>query len=283
MSAESLKALRGMPFAKMTGSGNDFVFFDARVADAALLTQPEAIRAICNRFNGIGADGVVILEPNAHGANAKIHYFNSDGTTADLCGNATLCSTALAVQLQIGVADGLTLWTDAGLIASRLAHGTPEIDLAPVSLVESAIDIKLEPGERQIGYALAGIPHLVVLVDDVDHIDLPRRGAFLRSHVGVGEAGANVNFVMTRGDGTWRYRTFERGVEGETLACGTGSIATAILLITWGLAASPVTIWTSSNRPLIVRMRHSEDGTKTFSPSLKGEGRVVYRGYIEEI
>src|SRR4051812_3756970 len=125
--------LAGIPFAKMTGSGNDFVFFDTRVVDGALLTKPEIIRAICNRFNGIGADGVVLLEAKPTGADARIHYFNSDGSAAELCGNATLCSTAMAVELGLGASDALTLWTDAGLIHSRVLGGTPEIDLELVS------------------------------------------------------------------------------------------------------------------------------------------------------
>ena len=284
MSTHTLQALRGIPFAKMTGSGNDFVFFDAREVDGALVMQPESIRAICNRFNGIGADGLVVLEPNAHGADAQIHYFNSDGTPADLCGNATLCSTSLAVELEIGRAAGLTLWTDAGLISSRLDGDTPEIDLAAVATITSDLGIELLPGEQRLGYAVAGVPHVVVLVDDVDAVDLPRRGAELRHHATLGAPGANVNFVASRGDGSWRYRTFERGVEGETLACGTGAIATAILLVTWELAASPVTIWTSSMRPLVIRMRSNECASNhSFNPSLKGEGRVVFRGRIESL
>ena len=144
------RKLVGIPFVKMTGSGNDFVMFDSRKVDGALVTQPEAIRAICNRYNGIGADGVVLLEPNAHSANAQIHYFNSDGSAADLCGNATLCSTAMAVDLAIGLKDGLTLWTDAGLIHSRIRNDLPEIDLAPAKHVRVAVDVELGVGEKRV-------------------------------------------------------------------------------------------------------------------------------------
>ncbi|MGV3707264.1 MAG: diaminopimelate epimerase [Gemmatimonas sp.] len=284
-------ALSGVPFAKMTGSGNDFVFFDAREVDGALLTRPEVIRAICNRHNGIGADGLVVLEPKPAGADARIRYFNSDGSQADLCGNATLCSTAMSVELGLGAPEALSLITDAGLINSRISDGVPEIDLEAVHDIRLDAGIPLEPGERRMGFALAGVPHLVVLVEDVAAVPLPTRGAFLRHHESLGRAGANVNFVSPVGNGSWRYRTFERGVEGETLACGTGSIATGILLHSWGLAASRIDLWTSSGRPATVTLQADHSAplaspqqpgalgrSVTFRPSLRGEGRVVFRG-----
>ncbi len=288
--------LRGLPFTKMSGSGNDFVFFDGRVVDRETVTSPEVIRAICSRHNGIGADGVVVLEAmhtlrhvetpaTASGASghvdARIHYFNSDGTPADLCGNATLCSTVMAAHLGISSADGMGLDTPSGRIASRIAiSGIPEIDLQPVSAVVSDIAIPLERGEQRIGFAIAGVPHLVLVCDDVDLVPLESRGPILRRHAASGEPGANVNWVSANSDGSWRYRTFERGVEGETLACGTGAVATAILLSTWGLATSPITIRTSSNKQLVVRLDHRGD---QWFPTLRGEGRMVFQGAIGEL
>ncbi|MEP6835243.1 MAG: diaminopimelate epimerase [Gemmatimonas sp.] len=278
MSDGSVSRLSGIPFAKMTGSGNDFVVFDARHVDGSLVTRPEVIRAICNRHNGIGADGIVLLEAKPDGADARVHYFNSDGSAADLCGNATLCSTAMAVELQLGKAEALSLWTDAGLIHSRIFEGVPEIDLETVSDIRPDAGISLGDGEERIGFAMIGVPHLVVLCPDVGAIDLMARGAYLRRHPTLGSAGANVNFVAPNGDRSWRYRTFERGVEGETLACGTGSIATAILLQTWALAESPVSLRTASGRTVVVTLRRSAGDSLEFLPSLRGEGRVVFRG-----
>ncbi len=275
--------LTGIPFAKMTGSGNDFVVFDARTVDQAVVTRPEVIRAICNRHNGIGADGVVLLEANPDGADARIHYYNSDGSAADLCGNATLCSTAMAVELELGHAHALTLWTDAGLIHSRILENVPEIDLESVTDIRPDPGIELASGEERIGFALVGVPHIVVVCDDVAAVDLMERGAFLRQHSALGSAGANVNFVARRTDGSWRYRTFERGVEGETLACGTGAIATGILLAAWGLAHTPVSLWTSSGRPVVVTLRPGASSGTSVRPSLRGEGRVVFRGKIGTI
>ncbi|WP_373070581.1 diaminopimelate epimerase [Gemmatimonas sp.] len=274
-------ALRGIPFVKMTGSGNDFVFFDARDVRPDRVTSPEIIRAICNRYNGIGADGIVVLEAAVLAADVRIHYFNSDGTPADLCGNATLCSTALSVMLGLARDSEMTLTTPAGLIASRVINGEPEIDLQPVTMIRTGMPIDMVAGEQRMGFSVAGIPHLVILCDDADQVDVEGRGPLLRRHEASGPAGANVNWVSPMPGGHWRYRTFERGVEGETLACGTGAIATAVLLTAWGIAtASSVTIRTSSGRDLEVRLTPTETG---YAPTLRGEGRVVFRGVIESI
>lgn len=283
--------LSGLPFTKMTGSGNDFVCFDGRAVPIALVTEPEAIRRICNRNNGIGADGLVVLEPRTDGTDVAIHYFNSDGTAADLCGNATLCSTALSAALGLARAEGMRLTTGAGLITSRVAEGKsasgplPEIDFQPVLDIRPDVMIDRGPGEERIGYAKAGIPHLVVLCANAESIDLPGRGPVLRWHPATGAAGANVNWVSRLSDGRWRYRTFERGVEGETLACGTGAVATAVLLHAWGLAADEtVTILTSSGRDLQVRLHpHAAEGIEGFRPTLRGEGRIVFQGITGDL
>jgi len=280
------ETLSGLPFTKMTGSGNDFVFFDGREVPLELVTQPEVIRRICNRNNGIGSDGMVVLEPRPGSAEVIVHFFNQDGTAADLCGNATLCSTALSAQLGMAAAAGMQLSTGAGLIASRVSGGAgeamlPEIDFQPVTDIRPEIDIAAVAGERRIGFVIAGIPHLVILCDDADAVDVAGRGPGLRWHPATGASGANVNWVSSLADGRWRYRTFERGVEGETLACGTGAVATAVLLRTWGLTTSDViTIVTSSGRNLEVRLREFSPptGLSGFRPTLRGEGRVVFRG-----
>jgi diaminopimelate epimerase len=269
----------------MTGSGNDFVFFDGRQVSRAVVTAPQAIQAICNRYNGIGADGIVFLEPLSADADVQIHYFNSDGTPADLCGNATLCSTALSAMLGLAPAAGMRLTTGAGLITSRVGAGAPgalpEIDFQPVTDIRPAMPIPTGDGEHRIGFAVAGIPHLVILCEDADAIDLEGRGPGLRWDPSTGAAGANVNWVSRRPDGRWRYRTFERGVEGETQACGTGAVATAVLLASWGLDRGPeVTIRTSSGRDLVVRLTPMAGG---FQPTLQGEGRVVFHGQIDRL
>jgi diaminopimelate epimerase len=276
----------GRRFAKMSGSGNDFVFLDARdtpVPDP--LETPEWIRAACARGTGIGADGVVFLgRPRSAEAAAEVRYYNSDGGRASLCGNATLCATRLSAELGLGAGSGFALDTDSGRLAVRMRDDGPEIDLQPVTQVRAAMpDIAPGPSERRVGFAVAGVPHLVVLVDDVEAVDLARRGAALRSHAALGASGANVNFVSADGRGGWRIRTFERGVEGETLACGTGAVASGILLAAWALddGESRIDLETRSGLRLGVTPRPQADGS--WRPSLAGEGRVVFRGELGEL
>lgn len=268
----------GREFYKMSGSGNDFVFVDTRVAPAGPLASSEVIGAICARGTGIGGDGVCFLEAS-ESASIRLIYLNADGSRADLCGNATLCTARLCRELGVVSAGEFTIETDSGVLGARFHGDRPEIDLMPVARILEDAGIPAGIGERRIGFALAGVPHLVILVDELDTVDVVGRGRPLRRHPSL-EAGANVNFVQPVGGNRFSYRTYERGVEAETLACGTGAVATAILLTRWGLATGPVTIRTRSGKELAVRF--SGDG-QTPRPSLTGEARIVYRGAFGEI
>jgi diaminopimelate epimerase len=263
----------------MTGSGNDFVVFDSAPGSVVDLEKPETIRALSSRGTGIGADGVVFLEKAGKG-DVRMRYYNSDGSEAALCGNASLCSARLAVELGMAQGGGFVLHTAAGALRARLRDGLPEVDLEPVAEVRpDASDLGLEEGELRLGYASAGVPHVVVEVAQVDSVPVAVRGPKLRNHPSLRE-GANVNFVARRADGSWTYRTFERGVEAETLACGTGAVAAAILLASWGESGSETVLWTRSGLPLTVTLRH--EGSKWMA-SLRGEGRIVFEGRLREI
>jgi diaminopimelate epimerase len=265
-------------FFKMSGSGNDFVFFDARHRPPGELETPEMIRTVSARATGVGADGVVFLE-RSDVATVGLRYFNSDGSRASLCGNATLCTARLAVELGAANPAGFTIETDAGVLSARLRDGLPEIDFAPVAAVSPSAPVRAEAGERRIGFALAGVPHLVVEVPDVEGVALDARGRQLRFDRSL-EHGANVNFVSPAPAGGWYMRTYERGVEGETLACGTGAVACATLLNAWGAADGVTTIVTRSGRPLVVRPPTEGEGR---GPSLSGEGRIVFVGRLREL
>jgi diaminopimelate epimerase len=265
----------------MSGSGNDFVVFDSRAVEAqsGSWERPEALQALCARGTGVGADGVVFLaEPSRAGAGLAMRYYNSDGSRGAFCGNATLCVTRLARDLGVGVRGQLVLETDSGLVPARMAASGPEIDLPVVS--ESLLDVPelpLDPGESRIGFALAGVAHLVVRCVDVDRVPVSERGRELRRSE-FRPGGANVNFVSSR-DGRWSIRTFERGVEGETLACGSGAIASAILLARWNEAPNHTALITRSGRALSVRLSREGDSWK---PTLAGEGRIVFTGELAE-
>lgn len=269
----------GRRFFKMSGSGNDFVFFDRADGNAGELEgleTPAKIREICARGTGVGADGVVFFQRSRPDAIA-INYYNSDGSGGELCGNATLCSVRLAELLGNSSPDGVVVTTDAGNVEARLVEGLPEIDLEPVNQVMLDFSgIPPEGSELRIGYALVGVPHIVVEVSDVAGSDVIRRGSRIRRDRSL-PVGANVNFLSPGANGSWMIRTYERGVEGETLACGTGAVASAILLMAWGKASSPVQLVTKSGRTLVVGL--SQAGEE-WRPSLRGSADLVFVGEL---
>jgi diaminopimelate epimerase len=259
----------------MTGSGNDFVVLDGRVH--ALADWPVGrIVATCDRRTGVGADGFVLLAPEGPGT-VRMHFYNADGSRAAMCGNAALCSTRFAAR--VGLSTGaMTLATDAGPIATRCVG---DGDLAEIRFGRPALPgpvpgVALQPGEREAFFGIVGVPHLVVVVDDVTRVDVSRRGRSLRSHPALGEEGANANFVSapTRPGEPWLIRTFERGVEGETLACGTGTVAAAIGLAARGLGTLPMTFRSWGGFPLTVSGTLAGDAAEEVW--LRGQGRLVF-------
>jgi diaminopimelate epimerase len=210
----------------------------------------------------------------------RLRYFNRDGSLGELCGNASLCATRLAVELGAAKPGGMSFETDAGVVEARMRDGLPEIDLQAPTGLEEEVQISRQAGERRLGFVNSGVPHLVVRTDDLATIDLAGRGPELRFHESL-SAGANVNWVARDAAGAWAMRTYERGVEAETLACGTGAVACAVLLRSWGEAEpSGVALRTRSGKELRVSLR--EDGGRLV-PSLAGEGRIVYEGTVREL
>jgi len=265
----------------MTGSGNDFVMVDGRNSNPADWT-PQDIQAVCARGTGVGADGLVFLSPGAEPGAVRMTYFNSDGSRAAMCGNAALCSSSLAGRLGMAPVTGMCLETDAGVYQSHPAADDCRAVLGfpPVAPPAEVPHLRTAPGEIRLALATVGVPHLVVLVDEVDRVDVVERGRVLRSDPALGPPGANVDFVSPSASGSeWRMRTYERGVEAETLACGTGAVATGVVLNRWDLAEFPVTILTRSGRRLDVQARKLPGG-QYGDVWLTGEARLVFRGVL---
>ena len=264
----------------MTGSGNDFVMLDGRVTRAEDWPADRIVE-VCDRRNGVGADGLVILTPEAEGV-VRMTFFNSDGSAASMCGNAALCSTTLAARLGLAPAAGMRLATGAGTFPTRCTGRTSESSLnLPDFDLPVPVQIPLAIGERGMWLSTVGVPHLTVLVDDVEKVDLAGRGRELRFHPGAGPDGANVNFLTLgrqAGREGWLMRTFERGVEGETLACGTGAVASAVALARFSAVQLPIDVISRSGRPLAVQSTLGD--SKASQVWLTGEGRVVFEGTI---
>jgi diaminopimelate epimerase len=273
--------MKGTIVYKMTGSGNDFVVLDGRATDPAEWTAAR-VRQLCHRRTGVGADGLVVL--SAEGAAAvRMVYWNSDGSRAAMCGNAALSSARLAVYLELVAPGELCLLTDAGPVRARApADGDrAEIGLADFALSGDGADLGLARGERWMAFATVGVPHLVLAVEDIEAIDLERRGRALRYDPRLGSAGANVNFVAPPAStgGPWRIRTYERGVEGETLACGTGTVASGVALAAHGEAVSPVRFLSRGGEELTVRA--GVRGREASEVWLGGQGKLVFRAVWE--
>ena len=275
--------MRGLVVYKMTGSGNDFVMLDGR------FTSPERwpatrVAAICDRRSGVGADGLVILTPDAPGR-VRMTYWNSDGSHAAMCGNAALCSARLSVFLELAEPGELCLLTDAGVVPARCSGSG---DGAEIRLPDAEMPVGVErleagTGERWLALGTVGVPHLVVRVDDLEAVDLPNRGRALRLDPASGPEGANVNFVAPgrSSDDPWRIRTYERGVEGETLACGTGTVAAAIALAARGETTLPTRFRSRGGPELVVRAELN--GSRAHDIWLGGQGRLLFRGIWEGI
>ncbi len=265
---------------KMTGSGNDFVFVDGRTVPHDLW-DAAAIQAVCDRHLGVGGDGLVILEPGSGPGKVRFHFYNQDGSRGAMCGNAALCATRLATWLELAPADGVLLETDAGPVRSRClpdAGERAELELPEPSAITSPT-IPLEAGERSIELVTVGVPHLVVQVDSLGVPGLMDRGRVLRSDPKAGPGGANVNFAGPRAQGGWAMRTYERGVEGETLACGTGAVAIAAVLSVRSAAILPLAIQTASGQTLTVSANLGPQRVLE-RPRLAGQGRLVFRAIL---
>lgn len=265
-------------FFKMTGSGNDFVFLDGRTSSTSDWSATD-VAAVCDRRIGVGGDGLVILSPEGPDA-VRMIYFNADGSRAGMCGNAALCSTRLAARLGLASGSGMRLHTDTGVLQTRcVGPGWAAELLLPDFSLPEPVDLPRGPGERWMARCTVGVPHLVVLVEDIEAVDVARRGQELRYAELFAPEGVNANFVgpvRPGGDAAWRLRTYERGVEAETLACGTGTVGAAFALAARGVADLPVRIASWGGNVFSVAGRI--EGHQAREPWLCGEGRLVFEG-----
>ena len=262
-----------IPFLKMHGAANDFVVVDHR--ESFLPEDAEATFArLCDRRRGVGADGVLLLERDRE-HDFAMRYFNADGRAADFCGNGARCLARLALDLGLGRAGEVRFRTGAGIQrARRAAGGGIELEFGRVAGGTETLHV--EAAGRSFAGRLftAGVPHFVVPVERVEWVPVPEWGSAIRHHERFGAPGANVDFVSALQPGRIAMRTYERGVEAETLACGSGAIASALWAAGEG-HPSPVRVLTAGGDELVVSFRPEADG---FGVTLTGPAEIAFRG-----
>lgn len=270
-------------FAKYEGAGNDFVVMDARVPSFPGESEwPAIARRLCDRHRGVGGDGIMLLQaPSQPGADVRMRIFNADGSEGEMCGNGARCFAHFAHELGV-VSTPFAFQTQAGLHRAAVAQHGVAISLPPVMVRPEPMELEVQGRVFEGLLLVVGVPHLVVWSEDLDTLDVARWGPPLRRHPLLGPAGANVDFARVFDDRTHhvRLRTFERGVEAETLACGTGSVATAICYAhRLGLEGSHRVHVTPTGGDLLeVRLRVTPTGWEDLH--LMGPARRVFEATI---
>lgn len=278
--------LHGRAFVKMSGGGNDFVLFDDRERWFPPRARDELVRRLCRRGLGVGADAVLLLQDDPD-ADFRMVYYNADGGEAPMCGNGALCIARYARMVGAVDGPGLEFLTGSGRFRAEVPdpdHPAVTLRLAPPKDPTLRIPDLEEGPYRRIGFLDTSTPHVVALVDDVEDHPVREEGARFRRDPRWDPPGSNVNFVTVKAGNRLRMRTYERGVEDETLSCGTGAAASAILTHLWGMTEPPVIVDTTGGIPLTLDFAPSrEPGALPGDLRLTGDARIIYRGVLEDL
>lgn len=271
--------MQSIKFAKMSGAGNDFIVIDNRENQFGD-SDATVIRKWCTRRLGIGADGLMLLNSSDQ-ADFEMAYYNADGSKAAMCGNGGRCIARFAVLVG-AVKPGQTInFTAPSGHYQAVVEGN-QVDLKLIPPAEITQDIKLDLSNEQIMVDIVdtGVPHAVELVSQVDQINVVTKGREIRRHPRFQPHGVNANFAEVRDEHYLKLRTYERGVEDETLACGTGAAAAALIAAKRGLVKSPVKVETRSQVVLEMNFEFNQQSVEWLRQ--KGEARLIYWGTIDK-
>jgi diaminopimelate epimerase len=263
-------------FTKMNGAGNDFVMFDNRAGQLKL--APAEIARICDRHRGVGADGVLMLEPAANGADFRMRYYNADGGEAEMCGNGARCFARFA-ERTAGAKKEISFETQAGIIRAKVDGDLVCLQMSEPADLRSQIEVDADDDVTRGSFINTGVPHVVVPVKKIEDVDVVKRGRAIRRHKMFSPAGTNVNFVEKRGRRRIAIRTYERGVENETLACGTGVVASALIFAMTENVDGPIGVLVRGGRELTVGFK--KNGEKLSNVTLTGPADFVFEGTID--
>ena len=257
-----------IPFTKMHGAGNDFIMVDDRALTFPI-DDTEFIQRISSRRTGIGCDGILLIQPSET-ADFRMRFINPDGGEQDMCGNGARCIARLAFKQGIA-AERMTMETAAGYVLATIL--SDQVCLEMTEPVDLQLDLPLEM-EWPVDFVNTGVPHAVAWVEDPAALDLAVVGSRIRYDDHFSPNGTNANFAKVEADGSIAVRTYERGVEAETLACGTGATAVAVIAAEKGWVNLPATVHCAGGFDLVI---DSVQGATT----LTGGAEFVFEGEVE--
>ena len=265
-------------FFKMSGSGNDFIIVDNRQKVVKDNDLPDFIHRICRRKMSVGADGFILIEPS-NKADFKWRFFNSDGSKAEMCGNGARCAARFAYVTGIA-GKNLSFETEAGVISGQVKDDRAKVKMPDPVELRLDFNIELKNGPVTVCSVNTGVPHVVVMSETIEDINVFDLGREIRFHEAFIPAGTNVNFICQQKQGHLAIRTYERGVENETLACGTGSIAAALITSCKAQWQSPINLVTRSGESLTIYFK--KDGSIFKDIFLEGDARIIYSAQLWE-
>jgi len=271
-------------FTKMCGAGNDFIIIDNRSLRLEKERGRELTRLACRRKISVGADGLMLVE-NDPEVDFKWRFFNADGSEAEMCGNGARCVARFALLKGIVQKPRMVFRTCAGLIEAEVKGERAKVRMTHPHGLEIDIPIELDNCGFDVSFINTGVPHAVFFTRSERHLeqtDVPVLGRSIRFHRRFEPAGANADFIHVSGPHNIAIRTYERGVEAETLACGTGAMAGALTAAAKDLVVSPVDVRTRGGESLVIYFEKSlQKGEKVFSDVyLEGDAKVVYDGEL---
>ena len=265
-------------FWKMNGAGNDFVMLDNR--DLSLRLNKEQIASLCDRHRGVGADGLLLVEPASDGGDFKMRYYNADGGEAEMCGNGARCFGRFVNLLHKNSLKSVRFETLAGLISAEFEGDQVRINMSAPHSLKLSQSLSVAGQQLTVHSVNTGVPHAVVFVDDLENVDVRKLGAGLRYHDAFAPKGTNANFAKVTGPNSISIRTYERGVEDETLACGTGMVACGLIHHELSGASSPVSVKVKGGDTL--RIGFTETQPQQFeNVTLFGPADFVFEGNVQ--
>ncbi|MEW6089264.1 MAG: diaminopimelate epimerase [bacterium] len=268
--------MKEINFTKMVGNGNDFIVIDNRNNFILEKDKSNLAKLLCTRHWSIGADGLLLIEESKK-AGFTMRIFNPDGGEAQMCGNGARCAVKFA-YLKFCKSENLVMETKAGIINARVKKEMVSLAMTEPSQITLNLNLKLKEMTKEVSFINTGVPHVVFFTDNLDKVDVSKLGKEIRYYPEFSSQGTNVNFVQVISDTNIRVRTYERGVEGETLACGTGSVASAIISYLKKNVINPVNVITKGGE---LKVYFKEKDKKINNVFLEGKASVVYEGRIE--